>query len=152
MCTAYTYPFYRMCLRTSPVLLIFPESGSFLYVHHLEFYLRNFYSAVHPCHSRTFLQGSESRLRNPSIAVSLRLSRSKQNGVGRPAHRNSHLALESSTGATLDVVPGFIETFVPEVVPEPPQENGYRSLLPEDAIPNLQNILASCGQLMTSFR
>jgi len=41
---------------------------------------------------------------------------------------------------------------IPEVAPEPPQVNGYRSLLPEDEIPNFQTILASCGQLMISLR
>jgi hypothetical protein len=63
-----------------------------------------------------------------------------------------YLAPESLTGATLGTPPDVVETFVPEVTLEPPQENGYRSLLPEDAIPNLQDTLASCGQLMISLR
>lgn len=66
-----------------------------------------------------------------------------------PTHSDTYLA---STEATLDAAPDFPESFIPEVVPEPPQENGYRSLLPEDAIPNLQSTLASCGRLMTSLR
>jgi hypothetical protein len=72
--------------------------------------------------------------------------------VPSPINSNPYLALEAPTEATLEAAPDFVEPFVPEVAPEPPQVNGYHSLLPEDAIPNLQTVLASCGQLMISLR
>ena len=62
------------------------------------------------------------------------------------------LAPEAPTEAGIEAAPDPVESLIPEVVPGPPQENGYRSLLPEDEIPNLQTILASCGQLMISLR
>ena len=71
-----------------------------------------------------------------------------------PSNANStpSLAPEALTEATIDTVHNPVESLVPEVTPERPQENGYRGLLPEDEMPNLQTILASCGQLMISLR
>ena len=65
-------------------------------------------------------------------------------------NNNPSLVPEVPTETVLEAAPDVVEMFVmPEVVP---QEDGYRSLLPEDAIPNLQTVLASCGGLMVSFR
>ena len=93
-----------------------------------------------------------SRLRFPAFNAIIVVRAHNPRQILSPAHSDPYLAPGASSEAKLAVVPDFVETFVPEVAPEPPQENGYRSLLPEDAIPNLQTTLASCGQLMISLR
>lgn len=139
--------------------------------YHLQFCLRSFRDTTHPCHSRAFSDGSESQLGGPLTATAPPSSRLKHNGAGglwfatsntalvvfaedryqvpSPFSSNASLASEAPT----EEVPDFVRPFaIPEVAPEPPQGNGYGSFLPEDAIPDLQTVLASCGQRMISLR
>ena len=91
------------------------------------------------------------RLRFATFDAILAVPANNRSQVPSRTNSTPSLAPEAPTEATIEAVPDPAES-IPEVALEPPQENGYRSLLPEDEIPNLQTALASCGQLMISLR